>query len=60
MSSLLNAKETAELLGLNIYTLYSLARRKQIPYIKIGKLVRFEQRELEVWLQGKKIKSTNE
>lgn len=57
MSSLLNAKQTAKLLNINLFTLYSLSRRKAIPTIKIGKLVRYDQNDLEAWLQEQKVKT---
>ncbi len=57
MSSLLNAKQAAKLLNINIFTLYSLSRRKAIPTIKIGKLVRYDQDDLETWLSKQKIKT---
>lgn len=57
MSLLLNAKQTAERLNINVYTLYSLSRRKQIPTIRIGKLVRYDRDEVEKWLEGKKVKT---
>lgn len=57
MSSLLNAKQAAKLLNINVFTLYSLSRRKTIPTIKIGKLVRYDQNDLETWLQEQKIKT---
>lgn len=59
MSSILNAKQASELLNINLFTLYSLSRRKQIPTIRIGKLVRYDERELEAWIEQKKIKTTS-
>jgi excisionase family DNA binding protein len=49
-------KETAEYLGVEISTLYSWTYQKKIPYSKMGKLVKFDLRELEIWLKQKTIK----
>jgi excisionase family DNA binding protein len=49
-------KELAEYLGLTRGTLYVWVCQRRIPYLKIGKLVKFDLREIEVWLKDKKIK----
>ncbi|HEX7124884.1 MAG TPA: helix-turn-helix domain-containing protein [Thermodesulfobacteriota bacterium] len=43
---LLTAKEVAELLGLKEKTVYELAKRGEIPCVRIGKFVRFRPSDL--------------
>lgn len=38
---LLDAEETAELLGLRKQTLYALAREGIVPSVRLGRLIRF-------------------
>ncbi len=49
-------KELSEYLGLKVNTVYAWVFRKKIPYIKLGKLVKFDLEELEAWLKDKRIK----
>ena len=43
-------------LGVPKGTLYVWVCRKKIPYLKIGKLVKFDLREIEPWLKEKRFK----
>lgn len=50
---LLNYREAASLLGMNLNTLYSLVYRRGIPHKRLsGRIVRFSQPELVKWLEG--------
>lgn len=52
VSSLLSVEELAEYLGLKKQTIYNWLRRGKISGIKIGKVWRFEKREIDNWLKG--------
>lgn len=52
----LGISELSEYLGLAKGTLYIWVCQKKIPYLKIGKLVKFDIQEIEVWLKDKRIK----
>jgi excisionase family DNA binding protein len=52
---LLSPKELAAYLGVAIGTIYSYTYQKQIPYIKIGRLARFDPAEVEIWINARKI-----
>lgn len=52
---LLTIKEASIFLNIKEKTLYSLAAKKQIPHYRIGKIIRFNQGELEAWLESKKV-----
>ena len=51
----LGIKELAEYLGISIGTVYSWVCYKKIPYIKMGRLVKFDLRKIEQWAQEKAI-----
>ncbi|MBU0534126.1 MAG: helix-turn-helix domain-containing protein [Candidatus Omnitrophica bacterium] len=55
-NKLLSITEMAEYLGIRVSTLYSWVSQKRIPYIKLGRLVRFDLREIDKWLENKTIK----
>jgi len=44
----------SEYLGIPKGTLYAWVFLKKIPYFKIGKLLRFDLNEIEVWIKDKK------
>jgi len=49
----LTAKEVSIYLGLSEDTIRKWARRKQIPYSKFRKSLRFDLKELEPWIKSK-------
>lgn len=52
MKKLLNAKEVAEILGVEISTIYDWVYRKKIEHIKIGKLLRFNSETLQDYINN--------
>ncbi len=48
---LLNVKETAEYAGLSVHTLYTMASQRRIPFVKVGRLVKFDIRLLDAWIK---------
>jgi excisionase family DNA binding protein len=53
MEPLMTIKEAAELLKMHPTTVYRLARRGQVPAIRIGISWRFIKEDLLAWLQEK-------
>ena len=47
---LLTAREVAALLRLPVSTIYELARTGRLPYLRIGRAMRFYQQDLEAHL----------
>jgi len=47
---LLNVQEVAELLGVKKSTIYQWTHQGFIPYVKVGKLVRFKPDAVMKWL----------
>ena len=56
---LLSIKETAELTGLSINTLYAYVCRKRIPHLNLGSRTFFDEQELFNWITSKKVKTIN-
>lgn len=48
---LLTAKEVAEYLRVNRYTIYRLVSQKKLPAFKVGSQWRFERSVLDRWLK---------
>ena len=48
---LLNVKETAEYTGLSVHTLYTMVSQRRIPYVKVGRLTKFDLTLLDEWIK---------
>ena len=49
----LDAEKLAEILGVDVVYIYSLARAGRVPSLKIGKYRRFSPRDIRSWLERK-------
>ncbi len=58
--SILNIEEAAKFLHLAVPTIRSKASRKELPFMKRGKLLYFSQKELTDYLKKGKVKSNDE
>jgi len=54
---LLNVGEAAEYLGVTKGTLYVWACRRKVPFVKIGRLTKFDLRDLDKWIRIKKLRT---
>jgi len=57
---LLNVQEAADYLGLKVSTLYEWVSEKRIPYIKAGRLVKFDLADLDSFIEKSKVKPVRE
>jgi hypothetical protein len=56
INSLLDEKTVAEILGLSIQTLRNdRCTRRRIPYVKIGKAVRYRPEDIQALIDGNRI-----
>jgi excisionase family DNA binding protein len=53
LEPLLEADKVAEILGVDVGYVYSQARAKQIPSVKLGKYRKFSPSQLKKWLERK-------
>lgn len=52
---LLNIHEAAEYLGLTVGTMYVWVSQRKIPYVKVGRLTKFDKNDLDSWIDDHKI-----
>lgn len=50
---LMDTAEAAAHLGVSPRTLYKWAEHGQVPFVRIGRLLRFRGRELDEWLEAR-------
>lgn len=55
-SGLLDIEQAARFLNVKVSRLRSAILNKEIPFLKIGRLVRFHKEDLEAWIEGLKKK----
>lgn len=56
-NNLISVNEVAASLGVKLETVYSWVHTRQIPYYKIGRLVKFKAKEIEAWIESKRVES---
>ena len=53
---LINIRELAELTGLSVGTLYQWVSQRRIPFVKVGRLTKFDIRDIDEWIEGNKVR----
>jgi excisionase family DNA binding protein len=53
---LMTIDELSAYLNVKPKTLYDWTYKKQIPYLKLGRLVRFDQEEIDKWMKEKHVR----
>ena len=53
----LGLEELSQYLGLAKGTVYIWVCHKKIPYLKMGRLVKFDLKEIEAWLKEKRVET---
>lgn len=48
---LLNIQEAAQYTGLSIHTLYTMTSQRRIPYVKVGRLTKFDREQMDKWIK---------
>lgn len=48
--NLMTRQETAEMIGISVQTLDRMIKDNRIPYIKIGRLIRFNKEQVTDWV----------
>ena len=51
----LGITELSEYLGITTGTLYGWTCGKRIPYLKVGRLVKFDLKEIDIWLKERRV-----
>ncbi|MHA2061910.1 MAG: helix-turn-helix domain-containing protein [Candidatus Sifarchaeia archaeon] len=56
MANLMTIEEAANYLGIRLSTLYKYTSARKIPHVKVGRLVKFRQEDLENWVNERFVK----
>ena len=48
---LLDIREVASYTGLSVHTLYTMVSERRIPFVKMGRLVKFDPLLLDKWIK---------
>lgn len=51
MRRLITIQEAEEYTGLSPHTLYAMVSQRRVPYVKVGRLVKFDQAMLQAWIK---------
>lgn len=54
---LLNIREVSEYTGLSSHTLYTMVSQRRIPFVKLGRLTKFDRYELDRWIASQSVKA---
>ncbi len=57
---LLNVREAAQYLGLEVDTVYKKARLREVPYSKVGRALRFDVKALERFIEQHTIETIDD
>jgi len=60
MCRLLTMDEASEYLGISKLTLYGWVSTRKIRFVKIGRLVKFKQQDLDQWIDGHTVMARSE
>jgi len=55
LKKLISSKELSDYLGVSLNTIRSWVWMKRIPYLKLGRLVRFDMNTIEAWLKDRAV-----
>ena len=53
---LLDIQHVAIYTGLSVHTLYTMVSQRRIPFVKLGRLTKFDRVELDKWIAGHSVK----
>lgn len=53
---LFTISEVAQYTGLSVHTLYTMVSQRRIPYVKAGRLVKFDLKAIDTWIERHSVK----
>ncbi len=56
---LITIKEASEYLGIKVNTLYSWVSQKKIDYIKMGRLIKYDIKVLDKYIENNSVEAVN-
>ena len=56
LGRLMDISEVAQRLGVKVNTVYSWVNQRKIPYVKMGRLLKFDLSDIAAWVAERKVK----
>ena len=53
---LLTVQEVSQYTGLSVHTLYTMVSQQRIPYVKMGRLTKFDRDAIDAWITQHTVK----
>jgi len=53
---LLSIEQVSQYLDLSVHTLYRMVSQRRIPYVKMGRLTKFDRCEIDKWITSHSVK----
>ena len=50
LRKLIGIADAAQYVGLSTHTVYTMVSQRRIPYVKVGRLVKFDLTQLDAWI----------
>lgn len=57
---LLSIREVAAYTGLSVHTLYAMVSQRRIPFVKMGRLTKFDRKAIDTWIDRHSVKPRTE
>lgn len=51
MTKLVNIQTVAEALGLKVSSVYNKVSRRELPFVKVGRLTKFDPAAIDAWIK---------
>jgi excisionase family DNA binding protein len=48
---LLDVEQAAKYIGLSRHTIYTMVSQRRIPYVKVGRLTKFDLKAMDTWIK---------
>ena len=52
---LIDVEHVSEHLGVKVNTVYSWVNQRKIPYVKVGRLIKFDLQDINQWIADRKM-----
>jgi excisionase family DNA binding protein len=53
---LLDIQQVAVYTGLSVHTLYTMVSHRRVPFVKLGRLTKFDREEIDKWITAHSVK----
>ena len=53
---LLDIREVSVYTGLSVHTLYTMVSQHRVPFVKLGRLTKFDREEIDKWITAHSVK----